>query len=360
MKARSGKTEVSAPRQVNPEAAGAPPPRSRPASWLLQRKYRELIRTHLGQILDRLFSEFTGLHFHIAWTTDCPNGWRTQLPTGCSVCCKLSGSALRPRCQTCGPRHLVNTLKSKEGHRFTCRLGVRNYWVPIRVRREILGIAYLQALKHTTRRRAAAKVFTPRRSGGLHRNGAIVMSRVRFARASRFLRLIVEHVQTATLSDLRKADLSSAGRAVVALEREQARLHVTLERHLPATRQTPRKSGPESRTEQVVKGLLDQIELDYGKPITLQKLARDLGMNAAYLSDVFSSEVGIPFKTYLTELRLQKAKELLGNSAKTTSEVAFGVGYSSEDRFRSAFRKATGLSPKAWRETMQLNPSKGW
>jgi AraC-like DNA-binding protein len=357
MKARYGKNEVSAPRQVNPEAAELPPPRSRPASWLLKRKYRELICTHLGQILDRLFAEFTGLHFHIAWTKDGSNGWRSKLPAGCSVCCKLSGSPLHAECQTCGPRRLLKTLESKEGHRFTCRLGVRNYWVPIRVRHETLGIAYLQALEHTIDRRPAETVPSQRKRHRLHRSGAIVMSRLRFARAARLLRLIVEHVQTATLSDLRKADLSRAGRAVVALEREQARLRVTLERHLPATYQTPRKYGPESRTEQVVKDLLEQVELDYIKPITLQKFARDLGMNAAYLSDIFSSSIGIPFKTYLTELRLQRAKELLGNPAKNTSEIAFAVGYSSEDRFRSAFRKATGLSPRAWRETMQPNPA---
>ena len=40
----------------------------------------------------------------------------------------------------------------------------------------------------------------------------------------RFLQHIIQHVQTASVSDLRKADLSSAGRAVVALEREQAKV----------------------------------------------------------------------------------------------------------------------------------------
>ena len=327
--------------------------RSLPGDRLRQGKYRELIRNHLGQVLDRLFAEFTSLHFHIAWTTESPKGWETELPTGCSVCCKLSGSPLRPECRDCGPRRLANALETCDGHRFTCRLGVRNYWVPIRVRRETLGIAYLQALEHNVQRSPAGKDFSREPGTGLHRSGAIVMSRVKFARAARFLLLIVQHVQTATLSDLRKADLSSAGRAVVALEREQARLHATLERHLPATRQTPRQFGPESRADQVVRSLLERVELDYGKPITLQSLAGEFGMNAAYLSDLFSNAVGIPFKTYLTELRLQKSKELLGDSAKTTSEVAFAVGYSSEDRFRSAFKKATGLCPKVWRETMQ-------
>ena len=107
--------------------------------------------------------------------------------------------------------------------------------------------------------------------------------------------------------------------------------------------------------EQIVHRLLECIELDYGKPITLQQYARELGMNAAYLSDLFSRAVGVPFKTYLTELRLAKAKALLGDPAKTASEVAYAVGYASENRFRLAFKKATGLPPKIWRETLRMS-----
>jgi AraC-like DNA-binding protein len=180
------------------------------------------------------------------------------------------------------------------------------------------------------------------------------MSRVRFARAARFLQHIVTHVQSATLSDLRKADLMSAGRAVLALEKEQARLHLTLERHLPPAPQAPCRSGPESHAQQIVHRLLERLELDYAKPVTLQQYARELGMNAAYVSDLFSHTVGVPFKNYLTNLRLEKARKLLGDPAKTASEVAYAVGYASENRFRSAFKKATGLPPRIWRETLRM------
>ena len=76
-------------------------------------------------------------------------------------------------------------------------------------------------------------------------------------------------------------------------------------------------------------------------------------MNAAYLSALFSHAVGMPFKTYLTEVRLEKARELLGDPAKSISEVAAAVGYASENRFRSVFKKLTGLSPRMWRETFR-------
>lgn len=317
---------------------------------LRQRKYRRLVARHFDNLLDRLFTELTGVHFHVCWSPSPAQVWPPQtLPTGCSICCHLSGSPLRPACRICGPRQLARTLRAEgNGVRFTCRLGVRNYWLAVRLRDEVLGVAYLQALH-----RVAGGRGKPKRSAD---TDAVVMGAAEFDRAARFLQLIVEHVQTASLSDLRKADLTSAGHAVVALEKEQARLHEALKLHLPQTPQPAHHSRPESHADQIVHRLLECIAADFGRPITLRQCASKLGMNAAYLSDLFSHAVGVPFKTYLTELRLAKARELLNDPRQTASEVATAVGYSSENRFRIAFKKATGLSPKLWRETMQTNP----
>jgi AraC-like DNA-binding protein len=234
-----------------------------------------------------------------------------------------------------------------EGLRFTCRLGVRNYWSPIHIRGETVGIAYLQALADQPRK-------VPARKRPAHA-GATVLTTLQFTWASRFLQHLVQHAQTASLADLRKADLTNAGRVVVVLEKEQARLHDTLKRHLPAKLEARRRSGPESHAEQVVLRLLERIDLDCGKAITLRSYAREVSMNASYLSDLFSRSVGRPFKTYLTELRVEKSKPLLGDTAMTVSDVAYAVGYTSENRFRAAFKHVTGLSPKAWRETMQTS-----
>jgi AraC-like DNA-binding protein len=334
-----------------------PSPLPPPDEPLLQQHYRELIRKHLSKLLDSLFAEFTGVRFHIAWRRALPKQRDAKTPlSGCSVCCRLTGSPLLPACRTCGPRQLARALSADgAGHRFTCRLGVRNYWIPIRVRAETLGFACLQALEGsparplTTKRSARAAIVLLRRAG------ARVLSRVKFARAARFLRHIVQHVQTASLADLRKADLTSAGHVVIALEKEQARLRATLQRHLPPASQAPRRSGSESHSEQIMHWLLQRLALDYAKPITLQQYSCELGMNAAYLSDLFSRAVGIPFKTYLTDLRLAKARDLLGDPTKTVAEVAYAVGYASENRFRMVFKNMMGLPPRIWRGTLRMS-----
>jgi AraC-like DNA-binding protein len=345
---------------LNKEAVTAPVAASTGSTrggLLVERQYLELIRKHLGHAWDRLFADFTGLHFHIAWKMPFPREWAVQsLPSGTSVCCRWSGSPQLAQCRACRSQNLAVTLASDRGHGFTCRLGVRNFWAPIRVRSETVGVAYLQALAHLPRKRPGKPDLTHAAHARLSRRGAVVLSHLKFNQATRFLQQIVQHVQTASLSDLRKADLTNAARCVVALEREQARLRGALQRHLPAAPAVGRSSGPESHAEQVVHGLLERLQLDYAKPITLRGLARELGMNTAYLSALFSRRVGIPFKSHLTEIRLHKARELLADIGKTASEVALATGYSSEERFRRAFKKATGLSPKAWRETMQSRP----
>ena len=79
------------------------------------------------------------------------------------MCCRLAGSPLLQECRTCGPRQLARTLSADgDGHRFTCRLGVRNYWIPIRVRDQTLGIAYLQALEHVHRQAPGPETLRPR------------------------------------------------------------------------------------------------------------------------------------------------------------------------------------------------------
>lgn len=325
---------------------------------MLQQKYRDLIRKHLGKFLDVLFTQYTGVHFHIAWTPPPPRQWDAEtLPTGCSVCCRLTGSPLLKECRTCGPRRLARALSANgAGHRFTCRLGVRNYWMPIRVRGETLGLAYLQALQHSPARPRARKRSDRAALAPLRRAGAKVLSGREFARAARFLRHIVQHVQTASLADLRREELMKDERALRVFENVQARLRKDLNGVLPEVRRTPPEQQPESRPERIVHALLNQIHQDYARPLTLRECSRDLRLNPAYVSHLFSQAIGVPFKACLTEVRVEKARELLCDPAQNISQVASAVGYASENRFRIVFKNATGLSPRMWRETLQVNP----
>jgi AraC-like DNA-binding protein len=345
---RLPKTPASAP--------SAPPASSRFGDQWLPRRYRELIQQHLGKLLDKLFAEFTGVHFHIAWAPAPPGQWDAKtLPTACSVCCRLSGSPLLPECRTCGPRQLARALETDgDGHHFTCRLGVRNYWFPVRLRGESLGLAYLQALD-STRKHPARKHSARGRHPQPGWEDARVMDHAEFARAARLMHLIVEHLEASSLADLQQAELGNVQRVLRVFENVQKRLRQKLNGLMPAIRETPPVAQPQSRPERMVHAVLDRIQRDYARPLTLQKCASDLRVNAAYLSHLFSNAVGLTFKTCLTEVRVEKARELLGDPTRNISQIARAVGYASANRFRLAFKSVTGISPRLWRETLQMN-----
>ena len=325
---------------------------------LQQHKYRKLVRQHIDRLLENLFTEVTGLHFHVSWAPAPAHEWEARtLPTGCSVCCGISGLPLLPDCQACGAKQLARTLRTEgDGHYFTCRLGVRNYWVPIRVRGETVGIAYLQALDPAAARRPDRKQPARVVLHRTHRVDAKVMDRPEFARAARLLRLIIQHVQTSSLADLQQEDLGKFQTVLRVFENAQTRLRGKINGVLPALRKTSPAPQPQSHSERIVRAVLDRIQQDHAQPLTLRKCAGDLRVNAAYLSHLFSRAVGLPFKTYLTRVRLEKAQELLGDPGNNIFEVASAVGYASANRFRIAFKNVTGISPRLWRETLQMNP----
>lgn len=72
-------------------------------------------------------------------------------------------------------------------------------------------------------------------------------------------------------------------------------------------------------------------------------------MNASYLSRVFKQETGENFVSFLTRLRMEKAKSLLRDRNIKVYEVAERVGYPNTAYFSKLFKKLSGMSPEEYR-----------
>ena len=177
-------------------------------------------------------------------------------------------------------------------------------------------------------------------------------SRAKFREGAALLRLFVRYVGIATALELRKLELVKEHQQVTEHQHEEAKLRTELDRKLPGILGETGRVEEESHTEQLVHRILDYIQKGYARPITLKECARTLEFNAAYLSTLFSHTVGLPFKSYLTRLRLERAKELLSDPSRRVSEVAYAVGYMNPNRFRLAFKAVTGLAPVTWRSNL--------
>lgn len=85
--------------------------------------------------------------------------------------------------------------------------------------------------------------------------------------------------------------------------------------------------------------------------ISLDSVSAILNLNASYFSALFKRTFQVNFLDYLTELRMDAARELLRDPLRSTAEVASMVGYESANYFTRAFKKKVGMTPTEYRRT---------
>ena len=85
--------------------------------------------------------------------------------------------------------------------------------------------------------------------------------------------------------------------------------------------------------------------------ITLNDLSKEVYLNPNYLGRLIKKETGKNFSDILTEVRIEKAKELLKNTQIKTYEISERVGINDSRYFSQLFRKMTGMTPTEYRNT---------
>ncbi len=105
-----------------------------------------------------------------------------------------------------------------------------------------------------------------------------------------------------------------------------------------------------SKTDVIVKAkryIADHYE---EADLSLTRVAEYVGLNEKYFTNRFTKESGETFSTYITELRIQKSKELLKNTSFKVYEIAEMVGYYNVEHFNRMFKKLNGISPAQYRK----------
>lgn len=104
------------------------------------------------------------------------------------------------------------------------------------------------------------------------------------------------------------------------------------------------------RYSDIIQTAKKRIEQDYmSEDISLNSVAAEVCMSPSYFSSVFSKEMGKTFIEYLTEVRMEKAKQYLACSSMKTSEISYEVGYKDPHYFSYIFKKTQGCTPKEYR-----------
>lgn len=105
----------------------------------------------------------------------------------------------------------------------------------------------------------------------------------------------------------------------------------------------------DNRSTRPVKVAQLYIEEHYMEPLTLEEIAKEIGLNESYLSSIFKKQVGKSLIDYLTHVRIQHAKELLIDPERSIEDISDEVGFSDPKYFTRRFKKYTGVSPRAYR-----------
>ena len=112
-------------------------------------------------------------------------------------------------------------------------------------------------------------------------------------------------------------------------------------------REAPLRMHARDRRRAVEAALL--LEAQAGEPLTLEGLAAELGLSPFHFLRVFRGVLGVTPHQYLVRMRLRQAARLLSTDAPIT-RIAYDVGFGDLSNFVRTFRRAAGVSPRAFRQ----------
>ncbi len=114
-----------------------------------------------------------------------------------------------------------------------------------------------------------------------------------------------------------------------------------------------KKTRP-SNAENLVKKVKKYINQNYhNSELSIHEISKNLFVNYAHLCFIFKRETGMTINNYLTQLRMNKAKELFDSGNVVVHYVANKVGYADANYFGKCFKKYYGVAPSKYIENIR-------
>ena len=148
------------------------------------------------------------------------------------------------------------------------------------------------------------------------------------------------------LSDIDKERTGKELGAMTLVKNSLLQVLVLLQRQLQKTGTSQR---PEQWRQSVVKDVIGHLQENPNAIPDLNLLADRCALSPNHLSSIFKTVTGKTISAYCGELRIQRAQELLATTPMKLRQIAEKLGYYDQYHFCKAFKKATGLSPSAYR-----------
>ena len=98
-----------------------------------------------------------------------------------------------------------------------------------------------------------------------------------------------------------------------------------------------------------IRKALHYIAANFTQKLTLQHVAREVGISPNHFSAVFHRTVGVSFRDYLSQLRVEESKRLLLYTDYSLADIAAAMGFPDQSNFSKVFKRITGISPGKYR-----------
>ena len=99
--------------------------------------------------------------------------------------------------------------------------------------------------------------------------------------------------------------------------------------------------------------IIKYIRSNFGGNLSLDFLAEQAHISREYLSRKFKNYTGTNLSDFITEVRIERAKQLLRSSTHSITDISSYCGYTSLGNFQRFFKKLTGCSPSEYRKKMK-------
>lgn len=110
----------------------------------------------------------------------------------------------------------------------------------------------------------------------------------------------------------------------------------------------------EKRNEEKLKKVLQIMEKDYDKKMSVEEMAAGCGYSASHFMRWFRDITGYSFHAYLVELRLNRAADALLHGDDSIVTVAAQTGFDNLSNFNRLFKKRFGTTPSQFRKQVKL------
>lgn len=127
--------------------------------------------------------------------------------------------------------------------------------------------------------------------------------------------------------------------------------------------QMPAVAQTDASSAQIVEIMMKNIREDCSRHYTLSEMAQECHLTETYFSGLFKKIAGRSPLSYITQVRVEKAKELMLSTDYKLVQIAVAVGYEDYQYFTKVFKKAAGETPGEYKARMireiesEKNPS---